>query len=256
MTATAPVDSDAPQHRVAVVTGASRGIGAAIAERLARDGFRVIGTATSETGAEAISKRLERLCPGSRGIEMRVDDDTSVAAALAAIGASEGAPLVLVNNAGVTRDNLLVRMKPAEWSEVLQTNLTALFRTCSPLVRGMMRARWGRIVNIGSVVAGMGNAGQTNYAAAKAGIEGFSRALAREVASRNITVNVVAPGFIATDMTASLNDAQRESMLTNIPMGRLGSVDDVAALVAFLCSDAAGYITGETIHVNGGMYMS
>ncbi len=256
MTATAAADLDPSSVRVALVTGASRGIGAAIADRLARNGFRVVGTATSQTGASAISERLEQLSPGSRGIEMRVDHDASVTAALASISASEGAPLILVNNAGVTRDNLIVRMKPAEWSEVMQTNLTALFRTCSPLVRGMMRARWGRIVNIGSVVAGMGNAGQTNYAAAKAGIEGFSRALAREVASRNITVNVVAPGFIATDMTAALNDAQQESMLANIPMGRLGSVDDVATLVAFLCSDAAGYITGETIHVNGGMYMS
>ena len=256
MPAEAVANRDGLDSRIALVTGASRGIGAAIADRLATAGFRVIGSATSEAGAAAISARLGQLRSDSRGIVMRVDDDASVTAGLADVGAREGLPLVLVNNAGVTRDNLIVRMKPAEWSEVMQTNLTALFRTCSPLVRGMMRARWGRIVNIGSVVAGMGNAGQTNYAAAKAGIEGFSRALAREVASRNITVNVVAPGFIATDMTASLNEAQQEAMLTSIPMGRLGSVDDVATLVAFLCSDAAGYITGETIHVNGGMYMS
>ena len=241
--------------RLALVTGASRGIGAAIADRLAANGFHVVGTATTAAGAQAIGERLAAAGHPGRGIEMRVEDEASVAAALADIDKAEGAPLVLVNNAGVTRDNLIVRMKPAEWNDVLQTNLTALYRLCSPLVRGMMKARWGRIVNIGSVVGGMGNGGQTNYAAAKAGMEGFSRALAREVASRGITVNVVAPGFIATDMTAALTDAQRESMLSGIPMGRLGSVDDVAALVAFVCSDAAGYITGETIHVNGGMYM-
>lgn len=247
--------TDPQTARLALVTGASRGIGAAIADRLAADGFHVVGTATTGAGAQAITARLAAAGGTGRGIEMRVEDEASVAAALADIDKAEGAPLVLVNNAGVTRDNLIVRMKPAEWNDVLQTNLTALYRLCSPLVRGMMKARWGRIVNIGSVVGGMGNGGQTNYAAAKAGMEGFSRALAREVASRGITVNVVAPGFIATDMTAALTDAQRESMLSGIPMGRLGSVDDVAALVAFVCSDAAGYITGETIHVNGGMYM-
>lgn len=238
-----------------LVTGASRGIGAAIADHLAAAGHLVIGTATSAAGARSITDRLAGAGRRGRGIEMRVDDDASVAAALAGVDAAEGAPLILVNNAGVTRDNLIVRMKPAEWNEVLQANLTALYRLCSPLVRGMMKARWGRIVNIGSVVGGMGNAGQTNYAAAKAGMEGFSRALAREVASRNITVNVIAPGFISTDMTAALTEGQREAMLAGIPMGRLGSVEDVAALAAFVCSDAAGYITGETIHVNGGMYM-
>lgn len=241
--------------RLALVTGASRGIGAGIADRLLAAGHTVIGTATSAAGAQAISERFAAAGGRGRGIEMRVDDDASVSTALADIERNEGTPLLLVNNAGVTRDNLIVRMKPADWNDVLQANLTSLYRLCSPLVRGMMKARWGRIVNIGSVVGGMGNAGQTNYAAAKAGMEGFSRALAREVASRGITVNVIAPGFIATDMTAALTDAQRESMLAGIPMGRLGSVDDIAALVAFVCSDAAGYITGETIHVNGGMYM-
>lgn len=243
------------QARVALVTGASRGIGAAIADALAAAGHRVVGTATTADGASAITARLATAAQPGRGIVLRVDDEAAVSAALADLDAHEGAPGILINNAGITRDNLIVRMKAADWQAVLDTNLTSLFRLCGPVVKSMMRARWGRIVNIGSVVAGMGNAGQANYVAAKAGMEGFSRALAREVASRGITVNVVAPGFIDTDMTAALADSQREALLTSIPLGRLGTPADVAALVAFLCGDAAGYITGETIHVNGGMYM-
>ena len=242
--------------RVCLVTGASRGIGAAIARHLALAGHRVIGTATTAEGAAAIGESLDALGCAGRGLMMRVDDSQSITAGLADIEAREGAPSVLVNNAGIARDNLIVRMKPEEWHDVISTNLDALYRLSSAVVRTMMRARWGRIVNLSSVVARMGNGGQTNYAAAKAGIEGFTRALAREVASRGITVNAVAPGFIETDMTAALDEAQRERMRAMIPVGRLGSADDVAGLVAFLVSDSAGYLTGETIHVNGGMYMN
>lgn len=238
--------------RVALVTGASRGIGAAIAERLAADGFHVLGTATSEAGAEQIAGRLG----DGRGIVMRIEDEASVAAAFETMADAAGMPLVVVNNAGVTRDNLLLRMKPEEWDSVVQTNLSGLYRVVKPALRSMMKARWGRIINLSSVVARLGNPGQSNYVASKAGVEGFTRSLAQEVASRGITVNAVAPGFIETDMTAELTQAQMDAMAERIPLARLGSAADVAAAVAFLASDDAGYITGETLQVNGGLYMN
>ncbi len=241
---------------VALVTGASRGIGRAIAERLAADGMTVVGTATSEAGAQAISDYLQAAGNAGTGKVLRVDDDASVSETLAAITEEFGAPTVLVNNVGITRDNILMRMKEDEWSSVIDTNLNALYRVCKACARGMTKARWGRIINITSVVGSMGNIGQSNYAATKAGAEGFSRALARELGSRNITVNCVAPGFIDTDMTRELSDEQRALMLGQIPLGRLGAAEEIAALVGFLCSDAAAYITGETLHINGGMYMA
>jgi 3-oxoacyl-[acyl-carrier protein] reductase len=237
------------------VTGASRGIGRAIAQRLCNDGLLVIGTATTEAGAESISKFLAGGTGSGVGRVLRVDGDESVATTLAAVAEEFGAPTVVVNNAGITRDNILLRMKPDEWDDVINTNLNALFRICRACARGMTKARWGRIVNITSVVGSMGNAGQSNYAATKAGAEGYSRALARELGSRNITVNCVAPGFIDTDMTRQLPDAQRDALQAQIPLGRLGQAEEVAAAVAFLVSEQAGYITGETLHVNGGMYM-
>ena len=244
--------NDETTGRVALVTGASRGIGRAIAERLAADGFRVAGTATSEAGAAAVSDALgER----GRGILMRLEDDASIHAAFQALEDTCGPPLVIVNNAGVTRDNLLLRMKPDEWDTVIQANLTGLYRVIKPALRAMMKARWGRIVNLSSVVARMGNPGQSNYAASKAGIEGFTRSLAMELASRGITVNAVAPGFIDTDMTSDLTDEQVRLMLERIPAGRMGSVEEVAHAVAFLVSDHGGYVTGETLNVNGGLYM-
>lgn len=236
----------------ALVTGASRGIGAAIATALAGAGATVVGTATSGPGAEGIS---ETLGDHGRGIVLDIADDTSVQAALADMQAREGHPTVLVNNAGITRDNLLMRMKPDEWDDVIATNLSGVFRLCKACLRGMIKAKKGRIVNIASVIGVMGNAGQSNYAAAKAGIIGFSKSLAREIGSRNITVNVVAPGFIDTDMTRALPDPQRDAMLEQIPLARLGAGDDIAAAVLFLASPAAAYITGETLHVNGGMLM-
>lgn len=242
-------------QRVALVTGASRGIGRAIAERLAADGFCVIGTATTDAGAGRISEYLQAVANPGCGMTLDVADDDSVTSVLKAIADRFGAPLVLVNNAGITRDNILMRMKADEWSDVIDTNLNALYRVSKACLRGMTKARWGRIVNITSVVGSMGNIGQSNYAATKAGAEGFSRALARELGSRAVTVNAVAPGFIDTDMTRELTDEQRELMLGQIPLGRLGEPGEIAALVGFLCSDAAGYITGETIHINGGMYM-
>ena len=243
-------------RRVALVTGASRGIGRAIVLRLARDGLFAIGTATTDAGADAIGAALSGAGLEGKGYALRVDDEQSVAALIERLKAEELTPLVLVNNAGVTRDNLLLRMSEREWQDVIATNLTALYRLCRPLLRGMTRARWGRIVNVSSVVGRMGNAGQTNYAASKAGIEGFTRALAHEVGSRAITVNAVAPGFIETEMTAQLTSEQRARMLERVALERLGTVDDVAACVSFLASDEAAYITGETLHVNGGLYMT
>jgi 3-oxoacyl-[acyl-carrier protein] reductase len=239
--------------RLALVTGASRGIGRAIASQLADAGFIVVGTATSEAGAAAIDAWLSE--KGGAGLVMNVTSSESVDAGMKAIAERFGAPLVLVNNAGVTRDNILMRMKEAEWSDVIDTNLNAIYRLSKACLRGMTKARWGRIINISSVVGSMGNAGQANYAATKAGAEGFARALAKELGSRSITVNCVAPGFIDTDMTRELSEDNKALMLGQIPLARLGQPEEIAATVAFLASDAAGYITGETIHVNGGMYM-
>jgi 3-oxoacyl-[acyl-carrier protein] reductase len=247
-------DSEQDETKIALVTGASRGIGAAIADTLAASGYRVVGTATSEAGAAAITKRLA--AHGGEGLVLDVADAESVSAALESIAERHGAPSILVNNAGITRDNILLRMKEDEWGDVIDTNLSAIYRTSKAVLRGMTRARWGRIVNITSVVGSMGNAGQSNYAATKAGAAGFTRALAREIGGRNITVNCVSPGFIDTDMTRELSEEQRDKMLQQIPLGRLGAAEEVAATVAFLCSDQAAYITGETIHVNGGMYMA
>lgn len=237
---------------VAIVTGASRGIGQGIATRLCTDGIEVIGTATSEEGAAGITRALGKGC---RGYVLDVASSESVEQFFAAIKEQHDAPVILVNNAGITRDNLALRMKDDEWSDVIATNLSSVFRVTRPCLRAMTRARWGRIINISSVVAAMGNAGQSNYAAAKAGLEGYSRSLASELGSRGITVNCVAPGFIETDMTRALGEDQSAALLERIPVGRLGNVDEVAALVSFLASDSAGYITGETIHINGGMYM-
>jgi len=243
-------------QKVALVTGASRGIGRAIAERLAADGFTVVGTATSDKGAASISSYLQDAGNSGCGLLLNVSSDESVSTLLKEIAERFSSPLVLVNNAGITRDNLLMRMKGDEWSDVIDTNLNSLYRVSKACLRGMTKARWGRIVNITSVVGSMGNIGQSNYAATKAGAEGFSRALARELGSRSITVNSVAPGFIDTDMTRELADEQRDLMLGQIPLGRLGQPEEIAALVGFLCSDVAGYITGETLHINGGMYMA
>lgn len=244
------------EKKVALVTGASRGIGKAIAQRLCADGYIVVGTATSDGGAQRISDYLQEQGNGGCGMTLDVGDDDSVSQVIKAISDTYGAPRVLVNNAGITRDNLLMRMKADEWSDVINTNLNALYRVSKACLRGMTKARWGRIINITSVVGSMGNAGQSNYAATKAGAEGFSRALAKEIGSRSVTVNCVAPGFIATDMTAELSDGQKDAMLGQIPLGRLGAPEEIAALVGFLSSEAAGYITGETVHINGGMYMS
>ncbi len=242
-------------NRVALVTGASRGIGAAIADHLAKAGMTVVGTATSQAGADKITQRFSDAGLEGRGVVMRVDNDESVGEALADIQANEGAVLVLVNNAGITKDNLLMRMKQQEWDDVLNTNVTSLYRVTKPLLRGMTKARWGRIINVGSVVGSMGNPGQANYSASKAAAAGFARSLACEVGARGITVNTVAPGFIQTDMTDELADEHKEQLLSKVPAGRLGSADEIAATVTFLASDGAAYITGETIQVNGGMYM-
>jgi 3-oxoacyl-[acyl-carrier protein] reductase len=238
---------------IALVTGASRGIGAAIADHLAALGATVIGTATSDSGAAAIGERLA--AQGGAGRALDVTDGAAVEALIEAIGKEFGALSILVNNAGITRDQLLMRMKDEDWQAIIDTNLSSVFRTSKAVLRGMMKARRGRIVNIASVIGLTGNPGQANYAAAKAGIIGFSKSLAREVGSRGITVNVVAPGFIDTDMTRSLPEAQRQALLTQIALGRLGAAEDIAQAVAFLVGPAAGYITGETLHVNGGMYM-
>jgi 3-oxoacyl-[acyl-carrier protein] reductase len=242
-------------NETAFVTGASRGIGRAIALELGRRGARVIGTATSAAGAQAIGAYLAAAGIAGRGVVLNVGDAAAVEACFKAVEGEEGTPTVLVNNAGVTRDGLLMRMSADDWQTVLDTDLTAVYRTCKAVMRGMMKARRGRIINIASVIGVMGNAGQTNYAAAKAGMIGFSKSLAREVGSRNITVNVVAPGFIVTDMTEALGEAQKTALLAQVPLGRLGSPEDVAHAVAFLAGPEAAYVTGETLHVNGGMYM-
>lgn len=240
---------------LALVTGASRGIGRAIALELGRRGAKVIGTATSDAGAASIGESLAAAGLHGRGVVLDVSNAESVERCFKELEAAEGTPTILVNNAGVTRDGLLMRMGAEDWQSVIDTDLTAVFRTCKAVMRGMMKARHGRIINIASVVAVMGNAGQCNYAAAKAGLIGFSKSLAREVGSRGITVNVVAPGFIVTDMTDAMNEQARKSLQEQIPLGRLGSPEDIAHAVAFLASPQAGYVTGETLHVNGGMYM-
>ncbi|PPT98595.1 3-oxoacyl-ACP reductase FabG [Xanthomonas arboricola] len=241
------------QGEIALVTGASRGIGAAIADTLAAQGATVIGTATSASGAAAIGARLA--AQGGHGRELNVTDAAAVDGLIDAIGKEFGAISILVNNAGITRDNLLMRMKDDDWQAIIDTNLTSVFRTSKAVMRGMMKARKGRIVNIASVVGVTGNPGQTNYAAAKAGIIAFSKSLAKEIGSRGVTVNVVAPGFIDTDMTKALPDEARTALLQQIALGHLGQPEDIANAVAFLAGPSAGYITGETLHVNGGMYM-
>ncbi|WP_369825642.1 3-oxoacyl-ACP reductase FabG [Cellvibrio sp. PSBB006] len=242
--------------KVALVTGASRGIGAAIAEQLGAAGATVIGTATSESGAEKISARLQELGIRGTGKVLNVTDADSVAELMKSVQEEFGTPAILVNNAGITKDNLLMRMSDDEWFDVINTNLSSIYRLSKAVLRGMMKARWGRIINISSVVGAMGNAGQSNYAATKAGVSGFARSLAAEVGSRGITVNTVAPGFIDTDMTKGLPEEQKAGLLSNIPVGRLGKPEEIAAVVVFLASDAAAYVSGETIHVNGGLYMS
>ncbi|GLQ71760.1 3-oxoacyl-ACP reductase FabG [Vibrio sp. vnigr-6D03] len=240
------------EGKIALVTGASRGIGRAIAELLVERGATVIGTATSENGAAAIS---EYLGANGKGLALNVTDVESIQSVLKTINDEFGALDILVNNAGITRDNLLMRMKDDEWTDIMDTNLTSIFRLSKAVLRGMMKKRNGRIINVGSVVGTMGNAGQTNYAAAKAGVIGFTKSMAREVASRGVTVNTVAPGFIETDMTKALNDDQRAATLASVPAGRLGDPREIASAVVFLASPEAAYITGETLHVNGGMYM-
>jgi 3-oxoacyl-[acyl-carrier protein] reductase len=237
---------------VALVTGASRGIGKAIAEKLVADGFFVVGTATTDSGADAISAYLSQ---NGKGLKLNVADADSIEDVVKTVNDSFGAPTVLVNNAGVTKDNLLMRMKDDEWNDIINTNLTSVFRMSKAVLRGMMKAKTGRIINISSVVGATGNAGQANYAAAKAGMIGFAKSMAKEVGSRNITINTVAPGFIDTDMTKELSDDIKNSLLASIPLSRLGAASEVAHAVAFLASEGAAYITGETLHVNGGLYM-
>lgn len=244
------------QGKLALVTGASRGIGAAIADGLAAAGATVIGTATSEAGAAAIAERLRGVSSAEhRGVVLQLDDLENAEAALKALIAETGTPSIVVNNAGITRDNLAMRMNLDDWDAVLNTNLKGSFSVIKSCLRGMMKARYGRVINIGSVVGSSGNPGQANYSASKAGVLGMTRSLAQELGSRGITVNAVAPGFIATDMTDALTDEQRDKMAADIPLARLGEPADIAHAVCFLASDAAGYITGETLHVNGGMYM-
>ncbi len=239
--------------KVALVTGASRGIGRSIAAKLVEHGYFVVGTATTQAGADEIGESLGDAGAGRR---LDVQDDVSVDALFTGLKDAPGMPLVLVNNAGITRDNLMLRMSVDEWTAVVDTNVNGLYRVTKPVLRGMLRARWGRIVNVSSVVARMGSPGQSNYVASKSAVEGFTRSLAQEVASRSITINAVAPGFVATDMTAKLTEEQIQQMLSRVPLGRMGSAEDIAEAVAFLVSDKAGYITGETIHVNGGLYMA
>ncbi|MDG2421279.1 MAG: 3-oxoacyl-ACP reductase FabG [Gammaproteobacteria bacterium] len=240
---------------VALVTGASRGIGKAIALELASQDYRVIGTATTNEGAEKISDYLKSMNASGQGMRVNVAEEQSVSDLIETIASKFSIPTVLVNNAGITRDNLLMRMKEPEWHDVIETNLGSIYRVTKLCLKGMMRARWGRIVNISSVVGSSGNAGQVNYSASKAGMEGFTRSLAKELGSRGITVNAVAPGFIDTDMTQSLPEEQKTALLSQIPLKRLGRPEDIAEVVGFLVSDKGGYVTGETIHVNGGMYM-
>jgi 3-oxoacyl-[acyl-carrier protein] reductase len=242
------------KDRVTLVTGATRGIGAAIAKTLAESGAKVVGTATTQQGADKITAALAPL--SGRGIVLNVTDATAIDAAIKDVEANEGAITILVNNAGITRDTLLMRMKDDDWDAVMDTNLKSVFRLTRAVSRAMMKARFGRVVNIGSVVGSMGNAGQVNYAAAKAGLIGLTKSLAAELGSRNITVNLVAPGFIDTDMTQAMPEAQRTKLVEMIPAGRLGSPQDIAEAVKFLCSDGAGYVTGTTLHVNGGMYFT
>ena len=243
------------ENKITLVTGASRGIGQAIALKLGQLGAVVIGTATTESGANTINQYLEKASIKGIGITLNVNDTEQINNTIQIIREKFGEVEILVNNAGVTRDNLLVRMKDEEWDEIIETDLKSVFRLSRAVLRAMMKARYGRIINISSVVGAMGNMGQTNYAAAKAGIFGFSKSLAREVGSRNITVNCVAPGFIDTDMTRALADELQQNLIQHVPLGRLGRPEEVAAAVAFLASSAAGYITGTTLHVNGGMYM-
>jgi len=242
--------------KIALVTGASRGIGQAIALQLGKDGFTVIGTSTTQNGAASITEYLGDAGIGGEGMVLNVTSSVSVTAVIKTISEKYAAPLVLVNNAGITKDNILMRMKEDEWNDVVNTNLSSIFRLSKSCVRGMTKAKWGRIISISSVVGAMGNAGQSNYAATKAGMEGFSRSLAKELGSRNITINCVAPGFIDTDMTKELSEDNKNMMLAKIPLSRLGEPEEVAAVVAFLAGDGGAYVTGETIHVNGGMYMS
>ena len=244
------------QGKIALVTGASRGLGQAIAQQLGSQGATVIGTATSPAGADAIQATFDEAGISGHGMVLDVTDGDAVTALIKELGNGVGAPQILINNAGITRDTLMMRMKIADWQAVIDTNLTSVFRVSQACLKGMMKARWGRIVNISSVVGLSGNPGQVNYSAAKSGLLGFSKSMAREVASRGITVNLVAPGFIDTDMTRGLSDAQREALLGNVPAGRLGEPADIAAAVGFLVSEQASYITGETINVNGGLYMN
>ena len=243
------------QDKIALVTGASRGIGRAVALMLAQKGAYVIGTATTAEGAAGITELFQEAHLEGQGVVLNVTDNANVEQLMTALSNQNKLPSILVNNAGITADNLLLRMEDDEWYRVIETNMNAVFRLSKACIKPMFRARWGRIISIGSVVGSSGNSGQSNYTAAKAGVVGFSKSLAQEMGSRNITVNVVAPGFIDTDMTAALPDMIKEEMLKRIPMKRLGKVEDIAEVVAFLASDSANYITGETIHVNGGMYM-
>lgn len=242
--------------KIILVTGASRGIGRAIAGALAAEGHTVVGTATSQAGADAIAKDLKAHSPSSGGLALNLNDSSNLSSTLEAMVATYGSPDVLVNNAGITRDNLFLRIKPEELQAVIDTNLLSVMKLTQLAIKAMVKKRWGRIINIGSVVGSTGNPGQTNYAAAKAGLVGFANSLAQEIASRGITVNTVAPGFIDTDMTASLSESQRETILNKVPMKRLGQPHEIAHLVSFLASDKAKYITGQTLHVNGGMYMT
>ena len=241
------------QEQTVLITGASRGIGLEIAQFLRNLGYRVIGTSTNSGGVQLIEQALG---PGGKGIEMRIDNDESVVQAFSKLEELEESPCILINNAGMTADNLIMRMSSEEWSSVIDTNVNGLYRVTKPLVRQMMKNRWGRIVNISSVVARMGSPGQTNYVASKSAIEGFTKSLALELASRNITVNALAPGFIETDMTSVLDDDQKEKIMEKIPLGRMGQAKEVAAAVAFLISDDAAYITGQTLQINGGLYNS